>query len=116
MALVGVRYLPARVAIGRFLGGAGWTVIEVVDPDELALQLARCRFQAAFIESGEPSYGEALPAIHQAASSGTPIIGVGSRMRGGGIDALRDLGDIPRVFHPFQDIELEKALGMVPRV
>lgn len=110
-ALLAVRYLPARVAIARTLRAKGWLVLEALDPVEVAVRLRQVRFQALFADLSDIAIPELLFAIQRASDSGTRILAVGSRLRSTNTDPTHALGDVPRLLYPFQENELERALG-----
>ncbi len=109
-ALLAIRYLPARVAIGRVLRARGWTVAESVDFREIPLHLHRRRFTIVFAEVPHPAPLSSMTALREAAASGSALVGVGSRLRGGGADPLRALGEVPRLLYPFLENDLDKVL------
>ncbi len=112
-ALLAVRNLPARVAIGRFLRSGGWHVIEAVDFHDVPARLRRHPVDAVFAEVPESPRVEPLIALRRAGESGAVIVGISSRFRAVGADPLRSLGDVPRLLYPFQEVDLEKVLAVV---
>jgi hypothetical protein len=110
-ALVSVRYLPARVAISRFLKSAGWFVLEAADPQELPAMLRRVHHSAVFTEAPDRPDPAWIEALMQARADGARVIGVASRLRVATVDPLRSIGDLPRLLYPFQEAELERLVG-----
>jgi len=107
-ALVAVRYLPARVAICRYLRGRGWQVGEAAGLEAAIVSLDLGRWDALFLEArvnGKPEEAEKA-LIHRVGELGVPVIRVGSRISGyptaGG----------PALMFPFSESELESILSM----
>jgi hypothetical protein len=106
-ALVAVRYLPARVAICRYLRGRGWQVGEAAGTEAATVSLDLGRWDMLFLEA--PSNGNAEDAevtlLRRVGERGIPIIRVGSRISGypaqGG----------PALMFPFSEVELEAVLA-----
>ena len=115
MALLAVRYLPARVALARWLRLNGWTIQEAVDLPDILIRLRRERFQAVFAEPADLPWSRLIPALKEARDSGAVVIGVGLRQRRSGMEPLRPLGEVPCLHFPFQDAELERVLGLLPQ-
>jgi hypothetical protein len=110
-ALVAVRYLPARVAITRVLRSLGWSVVQAPDNQELPGLLRLDSYAVVFAEPPdplEPGWVEAARRVHAAGGS---VVVVASRLRAAGRDPLRELGEAPRLLHPFREGEIERVLA-----
>ena len=114
--LVAVRYLPARVAIGRMLRSLGWFVLEATELEDLPGMLARVRYTAVFTEAPDAASPGWLAALERARAEGALVIAVGSRLRGRANDPLATMGDLPRLLHPFQEAEFERVLVDLRRI
>ena len=109
-ALVAVRYLPARVAVTRVLRSLGWYAVQAPDNQELPALLLQGQYSVVFAEPPDPLDRVWLDALQRLRAAGGRVIVVASRMRAGGSDPLRVLGDVPRLLHPFREGEVEQAL------
>ena len=105
-ALVAVRYLPARVAICRYLRGRGWQVGEAAGVEAATVSLDLGRWDALFLEArsdGEKELAEKL-LLQRVEERGIPIIRVGSRLSG------FPEGTGPILMFPFSDADLDTLL------
>ncbi len=106
VALLAVRYLPARVALARALRGHGWQVVEEPDPTDARRRTAVLRPGLICVElsdSGD-SRGAGTEEIAELGASGCPLYVVASRHR---VDDGRISADVPRLLHPFTEAELD---------
>lgn len=108
-ALVAVRYLPARVAICRFLRGRGWQVGEAAGLEAAIVSLDLGHWDALFLEArnnGGPDDAEQA-LMERVDELKVPVIRVGSRISGyppqGG----------PSLIFPFSESELEAIVASV---
>jgi len=105
-ALVAVRYLPARVAICRYLRGRGWQVGEAAGLEAAIVSLDLGRWDALFLEArGNGHADDAEQALlNRTGELSIPVIRVGSRISGyptqGG----------PSLMFPFSEAELDTIL------
>ena len=105
-ALVAVRYLPARVAICRYLRGRGWQVGEAAGLEAAVVSLDLGRWDALFLEArGNGHADETEQALlDRVGELSIPVIRVGSRISGyptqGG----------PSLMFPFSEAELDTIL------
>jgi hypothetical protein len=105
-ALVAVRYLPARVAICRYLRGRGWQVGEAAGLEAAIVSLDLGRWDALFLEArGNGHADETEQALlDRVGELSIPVIRVGSRISGyptqGG----------PSLMFPFSEAELDTIL------
>jgi len=113
IALVAVRYLPARIAITRFLRASGWVIQEALDSNEIPVRLRQNRFDAVFTELFDRPSLETLRGLRQALTGGTAVVAVGSRLRVAGDRPIGFTGDLPRLLYPFGESDLERSLGLV---
>ncbi len=115
-ALLAVRYLPARVLVHRLLRSRGWLVVEALDPGDIESKLARGRYEAIFADVPEEHTNRILPALHRAHSEGSLIVEVCLRLRRAGFRSLKLLGEVPQLFYPFHDVEMDRILKLIPQV
>ena len=105
-ALVAVRYLPARVAICRYLRGRGWQVGEAAGLDAAIVSLDLGRWDALFLDArvnGTPDEAEEA-LLSRVGELGVPVIRVGSRISG------YPGHSGPSLMFPFSETELESIL------
>jgi hypothetical protein len=108
-ALVAVRYLPARVAICRFLRGRGWQVGEAAGLEAAIVSLDLGHWDALFLEArGNGDAEDAEKALmNRVDELKVPVIRVGSRISG-----YPDQGGLSLIF-PFSESELEAIVASV---
>ncbi|MBD3163107.1 MAG: hypothetical protein GF346_11795 [Candidatus Eisenbacteria bacterium] len=105
-ALVAVRYLPARVAICRYLRGRGWQVGEAAGLEAAIVSLDLGHWDALFLEArvnGTPDEAEEA-LLSRVGELGVPVIRVGSRISG------YPGHSGPSLMFPFSETELESIL------
>lgn len=104
VAVVAVRYLPARVALARALRLAGWAVREEADPQDALTRLRETRPGLLCLElSDEVGQGEEV--ARELVRGGTQLYIVASRHR---VVDPASLSDLPRLLHPFTEGELAR--------
>lgn len=106
VALLAVRYLPARVALARALRAHGWQVVEEPDPAELRHRTTALRPGLICVELPDPGEfpGTGTEQIGLLRTAGCPVYAVASRHR---VDDGRIPAEIPRLLHPFTEAELD---------
>lgn len=110
-ALVAVNYLPARVAIRRFLEKAGWTVAEEPDLAEIPRHLEGELPAVAFIELSGRLSVSSLERIGRPDLTEVLLVGVTSRLRPPTLRSWGPLREVPRLLHPFTEADVAQLLA-----